>query len=318
MAGGIGTDCEERLCPFGLVPTTNAYAVEEDSIYTSFSTTASDIDSGMHSYAECSASGVCDRAIGTCQCNDDRDGAACERNKCPNNCNFNGLCRSLSGINEELIPVDGLLGTTVGWNSQTYHQCDCDPGWFGGDCSLRSCPIGVNPVENCAEDSYIDIQSVDLSLLNTSSFFVLQFTTLFGSPFTTRPLAQTATAGSIQRALERLPNIALPSVQVSRDDADSVQITFTDRALRGRQNLIECNPQTLLSSCTSGTQPKFDGDSTAVCGTSRVGEPEFDSSKGYFKTSTCSSQGICNSGTGICECFDGFYGNACENFAQIS
>lgn len=163
MAGGVGKECSERICPYGLVATANAHAADADAVYTPYGSAdgAGAAVNGMHSYSECSAAGICDRAIGTCQCNDDRDGAACERSKCPNSCSFHGVCRTLSEVHSSgaaLEEEDGLIGPTVAWNAGTYQQCDCDPGFFGGDCSLRRCPAGVNPFEECAEKSSFDIQ----------------------------------------------------------------------------------------------------------------------------------------------------------------
>lgn len=105
--------------------------------------------------------------------------------------------------------------------------------------------------------------------------------------------------------------------QVSRD-TDVLQITFSDVANRGRQPLLDCNPDSLMSRCSSGPQPLFSSDFDNLCPVSRVGEPETDASKGYFEVSTCSSQGICDAESGNCECFDGFYGLACDMYAQVS
>ena len=318
MGGGTGLDCEQRVCPYGLAPSANRHAADDDASYSPFGSSDEDTLDGMHSYFECSNAGVCDRAIGTCDCNDDREGAACERNKCPNNCNFHGLCRTLALVAGELVDMESLSGKHMDWNGQTYQQCDCDAGWFGGDCSLRQCPMGVNPLEICEEKSSFDIQNIDLSAIDSDSFFVLDFTSWMGSAFTTHPLPQTASAGYIQRALEQLPTSVLPSVQVSRDNSDNVQVTFSDSSTLGEQALLKCNPSTITSQCESGAQPKFLADFANDCTVSRVGEPETDSTKGYFEVSTCSGQGTCNAGSGTCECFLGFYGLRCDRYAQIS
>ena len=185
-----------------------------------------------------------------------------------------------------------------------------------------------------------------------------------GASFNTHPLPRDTSPGAVQRALERLPNFAIPSVQarcgvlrfLNQHDAmcrasmiysqgtfravhshcfdgiifsfvfvvqvsratDALQITFSDIANRGRQPLLDCNPDTLTSGCSSGLQPLFRADSANICPVSRVGEPETDASKDYFEVSTCSSQGICNAESGNCVCFDGFYGLACNMYAQVS
>jgi len=74
-------DCSSRTCPSG-----RAWADIPSS-----STTA-------HAYAECSNRGVCDRSSGLCACFDGFTGAACQRNKCPNDCSGHGLCLSIKQL----------------------------------------------------------------------------------------------------------------------------------------------------------------------------------------------------------------------------
>ena len=107
-----------RSCPYGLVPTASAHATNADKTLSPFASEPG-AGAGMHTYMECSNSGVCDRPIGTCQCNDDREGAACDRNKCPNGCSFNGLCRTKAKVAGELVDLASLHGATVDWNTET-------------------------------------------------------------------------------------------------------------------------------------------------------------------------------------------------------
>ncbi len=178
----------------------------------------------------------------------------------------------------------------------------------------------MNPLQVCDNQDSLDVQRVYLSDLDASSFFVLEFTSRLGQAFATHPLPLDASAGQIQRALERLPNMVLPQVRVTRDGtaADSVDITFVHPETYGKQELVRCNPQALMSQCGSGTQPHFVGDSASKCAVSRVGLPETDSSLSYYDVSVCSNQGLCDGGTGSCQCFYGFYGLGCEKYAQLA
>jgi hypothetical protein len=207
--------------------------------------------------------------------------------------------------------------THPGRACRRYQQCDCDAGFHGGNCALRLCPLGANPSQVCAEKSSLDVQEVDLSSLDASSSFVLEFTSALGATFATHPLRQTATAAHVQRALERLPNSLLPSVGVSRT-ADALQVTFSHPSTLGAQHLLRCNPSELVSACGSGTHPRFEAGTNATCRVTRVGEPETDRSKGYYEVSTCSGNGLCDGATGSCLCFDGFYGLACDVYAQVA
>ncbi len=182
---------------------------------------------------------------------------------------------------------------------------------------MRMCPLGSNPSLVCADKSSLDVQEVDLSSLDASSSFVLEFTSAFGATFATHPLPQTATAEHVRRALERLPNAVLPSVDVSRN-GDALQVTFSHSSTLGAQHLLRCNPSELVSACGSGTQPRFDAGVNPTCGVTRVGEPEMEPSKGYYEVSTCSGNGLCDGAAGSCLCFDGFYGLACDVYAQVA
>ena len=139
--------------------------------------------SDVHGVEECAGRGACDRASGTCTCSPGFEGAACERMACPHRvvkttsflfqdnsdkekaaeeaaweaaflqdleteqdvrevpvrgsdvqeleaCSGNGRC----------LPVDG----DGGWGGGRVQRCVCDAGWTGGDCSLRTCPVGVD------------------------------------------------------------------------------------------------------------------------------------------------------------------------------
>jgi hypothetical protein len=71
-------DCSQRTCP-------------SDRAWSDVPTSPSQ----AHALAECSNRGTCDRTTGLCACFEGFTGAACHRNKCPNDCSGHGVCMSI-------------------------------------------------------------------------------------------------------------------------------------------------------------------------------------------------------------------------------
>jgi len=93
-----------------------------------------------HFYRECSNKGLCDRETGICECFPGYEGAGCRRTSCPQNCNGNGICRT---ILESGHPDSKGYSA---WDGEKTQLCVCDAGWTGPACSMRSCPKGADPV----------------------------------------------------------------------------------------------------------------------------------------------------------------------------
>lgn len=93
-----------------------------------------------HFYRECSNKGLCDRETGLCECFPGYEGSGCRRAACPDNCNGNGVCRTI-------LESDHLHAQDYSaWDGEKTQLCVCDPGWTGPSCSQRSCPKGADPV----------------------------------------------------------------------------------------------------------------------------------------------------------------------------
>merc|ERR1711939_517366 len=133
--------------------------------------------------------------------------------------------------------------------------------------------------------------------------------------YTTRPimlaqadggngLTAAENAESVQDALEALPNFAIPSVEVDFSD-DDFSVTFVDASTTGQQSLLGF---TTSNDCDSGQQPKLGSSNDYSCTVSRdlltVGD--------YKESVECSNRGTCDRDTGICTCFSGYYGLACD------
>ena len=93
---------------------------------------------------ECSNQGTCDRESGKCICFTNYEGIACERTKCPNDCNDRGICYNARRLASE---ADRTYMTP--WDAERNFGCICDSGYRGYDCSLIECPTGADILDGC-------------------------------------------------------------------------------------------------------------------------------------------------------------------------
>jgi len=290
-----------------------------------------------HFYAECSGKGSCDRTLGECVCYAGFTGAACQRSTCPNDCSGQGICRTLrevaaGALSRQAVGSRGgsLLFAGVRepfdyslWDADKHQMCVCDAGFSGIDCSQRSCPRSNDPLtpvtarwcggQPCSHE----VQSFRLSSAGDTTFR-FQFTdtrnntltayatvnTLANSPGVV-PAAQAATfiagpasnAGLIMSALRTIPGGAMQQVEVSAVndvlDNGSLQRTFqvTYIGFSGAQ-------YPMVISVASGAGTVEVAARTVVVGN--------------FEDVECSGRGLCDSTAGLCKCFSGYYGVACE------
>jgi hypothetical protein len=144
-------------------------------------------------------------------------------------------------------------------------------------------------------------------------------------------------ADRIRHALQDLPNFVIPTVNVTNfvDGGNMIwgnafDITFTDTATSGEQNLLECVFDSARG--CDGAQPKMksvtvpSNTKTATTGTSQiytvggstqvincnVFEVPLTGSDTYEEHSECSNRGLCDASSGICDCFEGHTGEACS------
>jgi len=219
-------DCSVRQCPSGL-----SWVVGTESELESLPTPNG--PAGKHPYTTCSSRGTCDTATGECECFDGYTGKACRRAACPNDCSGHGLCvadgdiRSVQdgagyygGDNEFILAPQKQY-----WNAKMAHQCSCDQGYTGYDCSTRICPVGLDPTTSCDSSAIVnDVQAVtvlfdpDVATAyapeNVEQFLTLTFTSQFNAQYETPPLSYWDSASTVQQALISLPNFAIGDVQV--------------------------------------------------------------------------------------------------------
>merc|ERR1719498_1793265 len=302
----------------------------------------------QHVYRECGGRGLCDRSTGQCKCFASFTGEGCRRTTCPNDCSGHGQCRTDANSFYYLgqtpttpygnqIPDHSKTPGASTWGIHTswlkYQQCHCDAGYEGDDCSLRMCPKGDDPETECANDLGNDKQRITCAFAKDKDgagaanlkkgFIYLRFTDQFNGVYDTRPILIDVTktadqvANSIQDALEALPNFAIPQIEIDVNLANKatpvIDVEFTDGHNTGKQPLLEVKDH---APCADGSQPKFEKVTTVsgatadiTCSVARVPLQNND----YKEHATCSNRGICDQSTGLCNCFDGYFGSACDN-----
>lgn len=367
-----GGDCSDRVCPYEL-----AWVDTPD-------------ENGLrHKYVECAGRGVCDRAVGECQCFEGYTGKACQRTTCPNDCSAHGRCEYLEdlpyktvygdfyGAREAEFPVQTLWGgavlgdarpvkTGIGdypvtlaaanryWDARKTRGCVCDAGWTDIDCSRRMCPRGADPAAGACTNKH-QIQTIVLQadenwngtiLHNITEFdhlsFALKFTSTLNESFVTYPLKlplaaqlQSTLGQEIEEALLRLPNRVVDGVNVSvafpttaqHWNANtsswtydpvvhvhrnvSISITFTGDHVQGPQNLISV----VSYECGAGCTPMITGlPLDAIYPYSFVKEDVPSSYQNY----ECGRRGKCDYEVGLCNCFEGYQGEACGEVTTIA
>lgn len=96
---------------------------------------------------ECADAGLCDGEHGTCNCFEGFEGPSCSRRSCPGvfdadaACSGHGVCASMRGL-----ATNATYATA--WDANRLFGCVCDAFWAGADCSLRTCPLAVDPMSS--------------------------------------------------------------------------------------------------------------------------------------------------------------------------
>lgn len=324
----VNGDCSGRACPY-------SYAWVD---------VASRADTA-HTFAECSNHGSCDRASGECQCDEGYTGRACERMSCPNDCSGHGTCEFIDELAAGASTSYGL------WDAEKIMGCVCDGGYVGHNCGSKICPKGDDPVTTqAASGAYQSSMTQVIDAGAADAKFALTYVDPYGHSFTTEEIDATndnTGATNIQDALRALPNHALDGIAVryvantnlndvdrtttsikSASDGGIVDLSNTISAnvflvtfpsadlsngygpgTSGHQNLMTCVKNTRTS---DGFHPYVDG--TATCDVYEVVEDASYSGSNKYplgENQECSNRGVCNQG--LCECFDGHRGIACEH-----
>lgn len=278
--GWTGSDCSDRVCPFG----------SSWFIYPGSMDLAHVFDS-----TECSDQGVCNRESGECVCFPGFTGSSCNRMTCPEIngdtvCSGHGQCLDMKTLAEAAVVNGDAADITYGatpnkpetWDALRVYGCLCDSKWTGYDCSLQMCPFGDDPGSKQQVDEIQRIACQDADMSGSIVFSYKQETT--------PPLPPGTTRDELKAALEAL------------DGIDVVDVDFA-------------SPGEIDSLCTASAQNLFivtfrteHGDIPNLIPTAEdidiVIVEEY--RKGTKEHWECSGRGLCDRSTGDCQCYEGF------------
>lgn len=215
---------------------------------------------------------------------------------CPNACSGHGQCEYI----EELSSYDA-----TNWAHHKIQGCLCDPGFEGEDCSKRMCPRGDDPL-SIPDSNAGDTWTVSFTHDSTpAGDLAIQVTDLFGLTEISRPIDIADTDANIKTALEAMRAVkSLVSVTSSR----TATTTEFEIVLQNpvRVNRIEA----IVSDCAvAGCYPLRPTPLNPPVSTSASITLPADPA---LETDVCGNRGRCDSGSGRCTCYEGYYGNACE------
>jgi hypothetical protein len=221
-----------------------------------------------------------------------------------------------------------------------------------GDDPLTDCGMSGGEVSDVQELSFGNpVGDVGHFTLTFTDMFMGNYTTKPIKVYATPDAGElSATAAAIEQALEELPNFAVPNVTVTATsgtksftagtaraaDKNGYAVTFLDEANAGRQNLLVCSNSEKASVYGAGgngvlnnnpnVQPRFVPITTtnAARQVACYATSESDTMYGVSNTITanqytykehieCSGRGACDTGSGLCQCFEGFTGEACAS-----
>jgi len=229
------------------------------------------------------------------------------------------------------------------WDKSKSTSCVCDPEWGDYDCSKRMCPYGNDVMDhrnNMARAARYQVQSIELfaneavagptasvytnsdtaaSALTHLRTFALTFKSKLNETFTTIPIVLiTEHTGfhnfikSVKDALESLPNRVIDEVEVAGDtngvDLVHLNLTFTGEHVQGPQYLVSVKSNL----CGDGCTPKLSGLELR-----NQWETILEVQNSDFNSFECGRRGKCDYSTGVCNCFEGYTGLACNTITAL-
>jgi len=232
------------------------------------------------------------------------------------------------------------------WDLQKTRGCVCDAQYTDVDCSKRMCPHGTdvldirpNLLSRDADQVQVIRISEDFDLWRTTNMgntvlktdqridrnaqtFALTFKSRLNETFTTIPIrfdikdGDTSSlsdfANDIRLALVGLPNQVIDDCEVSvryGKPVTTIRVTFTGAGVQGRQNLLAVE----AFECSDGCSPKITGltletTAKAISQWSSVNE----TTASVLNSFECGRRGKCDYTTGLCDCFEGYTGENCN------
>ena len=298
-------NCNMSTCPLG-------HAWHDEAI----------TDNDAHRMAQCSNRGKCISKTQECACQPGFSGAACERLDCPaildeesglfNECNGKGVCMTMEMMAwnrrdtlGDPSPVEYSYHTQTNktnnqlWDAQMLQGCSCDAYWYenglwttnasdpkGYDCTKLTCPTGDNPNRprlNVTNNEEYERQA--LRCTASSGTFRLSF-----KGFNTKWMAWNVDPREMEKQLQATRSFG------------NVSVTY-EVGGGGFCTAVGTNLANVTFYSELGNQPLIKSDVGKLAGgTIAIVEKQ----SGTRNNIECSGQGICDSGTGECQCYVGY------------
>lgn len=306
-----------------------------------------------HRYAECSNVGLCDRTSGDCKCFPGYEGSACQRHSCPTAvegtyCSGHGICESTG----DYYKVKASQTPNWEFDKFYKCKCDkgwdgimCD----SRICPTGIDPV-VQKQHDFSFSYDIDLSKVTEldSKKELSTYYVINYD---GVKYTTpevkieNNICPTSTSSlelskaaniqeDIRRSLLVVPPFTQSSVLVKCNGENTLSVNITAEYTDVNKYVEQCKLDTEDSKDPNGVK-MFSVHEIIVDKDGKVTDTPIDVNYYYLgnegkkycnvlleaignnnisiKQPTCSNRGVCNGETGLCECYTGYYGSACEN-----
>lgn len=288
--GWTGADCSQRTCPADI---------------SWFDQPSKDDVAHLYDYVECSGKGICDRSNGICMCEPQFSGTACNRMYCSSTnafeCSGHGACYDMMTLasigasrnKNPLISYGKDPNNPNTWDATHIYGCLCDPYWFGYDCSLMTCPIGVDPETVMNERQALSCIFDPNSPTDPSKSLVL--ISFLGNNFT---VPATISSDALLGLLKAVPGAGELKMQNQRGSIDSLCSAEGGSFLVEFLTIRISRPLIFISAKSS--DPKIPDSLSGLL----VSSTEIE--KGSWETGECSNRGLCNRANGICRCFSGY------------
>lgn len=289
-------------------------------------------------HKECAGQGNCNRQTGLCECYPGFEGTACQRTSCPNDCSNHGVCTSVQYV--DVAHSDKFYINYYNdpkEDADFSFVCVCDSNYYGPDCSYRKCPFGYYPTSDCD----LDTQGPQVITLTgnpiTGTMAYAKFRDLFGREWFTdkfNALNQTEWTNAINKlpySVINLKNVMVECKNGSATDytadckskTDLVEVKISiwfGVGISGRQHEVELINNNVLKAVPAYSNYNFP---TGYHGMTRINdsdnlEAKIEYAVSYIRPpSSCSNNGICDTETGLCSCFRGYYGPSCDQASEV-
>eukprot|EP00602_Paraphysomonas_sp_CaronLab_P002738 CAMPEP_0185024788 /NCGR_PEP_ID=MMETSP1103-20130426/7999_1 /TAXON_ID=36769 /ORGANISM="Paraphysomonas bandaiensis, Strain Caron Lab Isolate" /LENGTH=386 /DNA_ID=CAMNT_0027557853 /DNA_START=30 /DNA_END=1190 /DNA_ORIENTATION=+ len=230
------------------------------------------------------------------------------------------------------------------WDKTKTRGCVCDAQYADVDCSKRMCPHG-NDVLDLKDNNLLGSDNHQIQRLifmededlneavssrrlqgqpgtnRDSQTFALTFKTRINETFTTYPIRFDVANGNaanlvdlrddIHLALLSLPNQVIDACVVTVEydwPQTTVDITFTGDAVQGRQNLLMVED----FECSDGCTPKITGLVLETTAAESLQSRVYEFQESHLNSYECGRRGKCDYSTGLCQCFEGYTGENCN------